>query len=134
MVDAEEEAAEVESDKKEDRKVEEDEEAEGDGGVDKAGNLTNLGIERREVGRVEDLTEKSDSSEDQRKAPSKSWVVEEFRCWTGEHTHRPEGPDHVETGDRHPAKHGEVAEETKESKDGAAEVTWRMVWIVVVDN
>ena len=72
MVDAEEEAAEVESDKKEDRKVEDDEEAEGDGGVDKAGNLTNLGIERREVGRVEDLTEKSDSSEDQRKAPSKS--------------------------------------------------------------
>ena len=72
MVDAEEEAAEVEGDEKEDRKVEEDEEAEGDRGVDEAGNLTDLGIERREVRSVEDLTEKDNSSEDQWKAPSKS--------------------------------------------------------------
>ena len=64
MVDAEDESAKVEDDEKEDWQVEEDEEAEGDGGVHEAGNLTDLGIERREVGSVEDLAEQDGSSED----------------------------------------------------------------------
>ena len=72
MIYAEDEAAEVESIEEEDWQVEEDEEAKGDRRVDEAGNLTDFGIERREVGSVEDLTEYDSSSEDQRKAPSKS--------------------------------------------------------------
>ena len=52
--------------------MEEDEEAEGDGGVHEAGNLTDLGIERREVGSVEDLAQQDGSGEDEWKAPSKS--------------------------------------------------------------
>ena len=72
MVDAEDEAAKIEDNEEEDGDVEEDEEAEGDGGVDEAGNLTDLGIERREVGSVEDLAQQDSRGEDQRKAPPKN--------------------------------------------------------------
>ena len=72
MVDAEDEAAKVGDDEEEDWEVEEDEEAEGDGGVHEAGNLTDHGIERREVGSVEDLAQQDGSGEDEWKAPSKS--------------------------------------------------------------
>ena len=137
VVDAEDEADEVEGDEEEDGQVEEDEEAEGDGGVHEAGNLTDFGIEGREVRSVVDLAEQGGGSEDQWKAPSKSWVVEEFPGWARLerwNLHHPERPDHVEAGHRHPAEHGEVAEETKEPKDGADQVTWGLVGIVVVDD
>lgn len=61
VVDAEDEAAKVEDDEKEDWEVEEDEEARC---VHEAGNLTDLGIKRREVGSVEDLAQQDGSSED----------------------------------------------------------------------
>ena len=72
VVDAEDEAGKVEDNEKEDWQVEEDEEAKGDGGVHETGNLTDLGIERREVGSVEDLAQQDGSGEDEWKAPSKS--------------------------------------------------------------
>ena len=62
--DAEDEAAKVEDDEKEDWEVEEDEEAKGVGGVHEAGNLTDLGIKGRVVWSVEDLAQQDDSSED----------------------------------------------------------------------
>ena len=137
MNDTEDEADKVEGDEKENRQMEEDEEAEAHRSINEADIVTNLGVERRKVWGVEDLTQYGGDGDDQWEAPSKSWVEEELPwcVWLERgHLHHPEGPHHVEAGDGHPAEHGDVAEQTKESKDSAAKVTWRLVGFIVVNN
>ena len=68
---AEDEASEVDNDEEKDGQVEEDEKAEGDGVVHKAGDFADHRVEMRFFRGIEELAETGGDSEDNGKAPSK---------------------------------------------------------------